>query len=137
MASKPVMTAVETRLAANWTHTPIRTQNAADGSVPSDGNAFLFVDYPVAVEDQASIGSPGANLWRETGGFRIAIAIPIGAGIDPWAARIDTLRGVFRGKVFDGVRTYQASPPIEDGETDDGAFYVLSFAVAYDYDLIG
>lgn len=131
------MTAVETRLAANWAHTPIRTPNASDGDVPDDNSAFLYVEYPVASEDQKSIGSPGSNLWREEGGFRVVLAIPAGIGLSNWITRLDTLRGVFRGKEFDGVRTYNADPSIQDGSTDDGAYFVISFAVAYDFDIIG
>jgi hypothetical protein len=136
MASTAVMAAVEARLAAVWTYTPIYTPNSGR-LVPDDNSAFLAVEYPAATEEQISIGAPGANTWREEGGFRLALAIPAGVGLGAWPERVDELRAAFRGAEFGGVRTYQASPPAEDGETDNGAYYVLSIAVAYEFDIIG
>lgn len=135
MASAAVMTAVEARLAANWTHTPIVSPNQADQVPPADGTAFLAVQYPVSEETQASIGSPGANVWREEGAFRFVLHLPRGTGLGEWPSRLDALRAAFRGKVFDGVRTYGTNPPGEDGIR--GAYELHSFSVAYEFDLIG
>jgi len=136
MASAAVVTAVETRLAANWATCPIRTINE-DATPPADGGAFLVVQYPVANEEQMSIGSPGANVWREEGAFRIVIHGERGQGKDTYLGWADTLRALFRGKTFDGVQCFEASPATEDQTNEDGNYYKLSFAVAYDYDLIG
>lgn len=137
MASAAVMAAVDAKIAANWPHCPIRALNAADGAVPADRGAFLVVQYPVAAEDQASIGAPGSNLWREEGAFRVALAVPRGKGLGAWPGRLDALRAALRGQVFDGVRTYNADPPVIDDGSDRGAFVLLSFAVAYEFDVFG
>lgn len=139
MASAAVRSAVEARLAANWAHTPIRAPNPSLAGVPADGSAFVSVQYPLANEEQMTIGAPGANIWRETGAFRVVLAVPAATdlAVALWPARLDALRAAFRGKVFDGVRTYEASPPIVDGATDDGAYALLSFAVVYDHDITG
>ena len=137
MASTAVMAAIEERLVTSWAHTPIRTPNPASGSVPDDGSAFLMVSYPVADEEQMSIGSPGSNVWREGGAVRFVLAIPAGTGLGEWPARLDELRAAFRGQAFGGLRTYAATPPINDGRTDDDSYHLVSFAVAYDHDLLG
>lgn len=138
MASAAVMTAIESAVAANWTHTPIVAPNGG-GSVPDDGSAYLIIQYPVAVERMISIGSPGSNVWREEGGVRIVLNIQAGTGLGSWPARIDALRAALRGKTFaDGaITTWEASPTASDDRNDDGAYYVMSFAVAYQADLIG
>lgn len=47
MASKAVVDAVEARLAANWSATPIIGINLK-GEPPADGSPFLTVQYPVS-----------------------------------------------------------------------------------------
>jgi hypothetical protein len=136
MASKLVMDAVEARLAANWTNTPIDLPNLT-GAVPAAGTPFLALEYPVANEEQISVGSPGANVFRESGAFRITLSIPIGAGrVDPvtgqdYVGWLDALRAIFRGQTFAGVKTWAPSPVTINDKSDDGAFFVLSFAVPY------
>jgi hypothetical protein len=142
VASLAVMTAVESLIAASWPHTPIKALNYV-GTVPDDGSAFLTVTYPVATETLISVGAPGANIYREEGAFRVALAIPIGHGVNaaaaPWAQRIDTLRAALRGKLFGGGAgvTWEASPPIVNDENDSGAYFELSFAVPYRFDVAG
>lgn len=136
MASAAVMTAVATKVAANWAHTPIIGPNL-EGAVPVDGSAYLAITYPMANEDMKSQGAPGANVWREWGAFRIVLAVPIGIGLDVWAPRIDTLRTALRGKVFDGITTFEATPPVVGDETDDGAYFEVSTSVAYKFDVFG
>ena len=140
MASSAVMTAFETRLAANWSHTPIVTPNTK-GAVPADGSEFLLIEYPVATEEMKSVGAPGSNIYREEGGAYIVLCVPTGIGLNPaatpWASRIDTLRAAFRGKNFDGVVTFEVSPPYNDDQSDRGAYTELSFSVAYWFDITG
>jgi hypothetical protein len=142
MASLAVMTAIEALIAANWTHTPVKALNDV-GKVPDDGSAFLIVTYPVATETLISVGAPGANIYREEGAFRVSLAIPIGHGVNaaaaPWAQRIDTLRAALRGQLLAGGAgvTWEASPPVVNNENDDGAYFMLSFAVPYRFDVAG
>jgi hypothetical protein len=142
MASLTVMTAIEALIAANWTHTPIQALNNI-GKVPDDGSAFLVVTYPIATETLISVGAPGSNIYREEGACRVALAVPIGHGVNPaaapWAQRVDALRAALRGQLFAegaGV-TWEASPPVVNNENDDGAYFELSFAVPYRFDVAG
>ncbi len=142
MASAAVMTAVGTLIAANWTYTPILGLNDK-GSVPEDNSAYLEVQYPVGGEDMASIGAPGANLWRTPGGIRVVLCVPIGQGINepaaPWITRLDALRAALRGQTLGGgfIILWGAGPVNTNDDSDDGAYFVLSFAVEYQADVIG
>lgn len=142
MASYAVVEAFKTMIEAAWPHTPIEWPNEK-GAVPGDNAAFLTVTFPVAKEDQASTGAPGANLYREEGAAHICLAIPLGIGINPddapWAVRIDALRAALRGQTFAGSAgvTWAASPPFANKDSDRGAFFEMSFAVPYRYDVLG
>jgi hypothetical protein len=139
MASKAVMDAVEARLATVWPHTLIATPNTSTGA-PADGGAFLSVQYPVASEEQMSIGSPGANVYREEGVARFIVHVPTGEGRSGWDEKIDDLRADFRGKILDAsgsIRTFEASPPIANDENDEGNYYAMSFGVRYSADIHG
>ena len=137
MASAPVMAAVRDHLAAVWSHTPIRLPNDAAGTPPADGSAILELEFPVGDEEQASIGSPGGDIWRETGAARFILWLPVGAGTEGWDDRLDDLRRAFRGKQLGEVRMHSATPPIPFGPDDTGAFNLFSFSVAYEFDLVG
>ena len=134
MASLDVMTAVNTLLAANWTHTPIVYPNE-QSSVPSDGSAFLVVEYPVASEDQAAIGPAGVRLFRETGAIVLTLCAPTGLGINPvaspYAAWLDALRIVFRGISSPPLQTLAVDPIHFDEASERGAYCEMSISIAY------
>lgn len=142
MASYAVVDAFTIMIEAAWPHSPIMGLNDSC-KVPSDNSAFLTVTFPVATEEQASVGAPGANIYREEGAAHVCLAIPIGLGINPpespWAQRIDVLRAALRGRTFAegaGV-TWEASPPVVNEQSDRGAYFEMSFAVPYRYDVAG
>jgi len=136
MASQAVVAAVNTRLEAAWTTLPVIGPNL-QGEPPADGSAFLTVQYPVASEQQKSIGAPAANVWREEGAIRFVLAIERGQGVDQGLQWADALRALFRGKQFSGVTTYAPSPPVIDDSNDDGLYWKLTFVVSYYFDIIG
>lgn len=139
MARLAVISAVEARLAANWTLCPIIGGLSTDDRPPSIDGAvapFLAVQYPVANSEQLTFGAPGANFWREEGAIRLVIHVgrQDGATGLAWA---DQLAALFRGKDFDGVQTFAPSSPAIDDRNDDGLYLQLSFAVPYHFDFIG
>src|ERR1700736_428413 len=113
MAGKVVVDAVAARLAANWTTTPI-VDDDAGGQAPWDGSPYVTVEYPVALENQITVGAPGNNVFRESGAFRIKLVCQTGTGLSQPLLWIDQLRAIFRGKQFSGVTTYAPSPGIVD-----------------------
>jgi len=136
MALSAVSAAIEARLADNWTRCPVRGLNALDAEPPADNSAFIEVQYPVATSDQISMGAPGANVWRDEGAFRILLTIESGSGVTQALAWVDELAALFRGKVFDGVRTFAPTQPVLDDRNDAGGWFTLSFAVPYEHDII-
>ncbi len=138
MAQQAVMAAVEQRLSALWTNCPVDTAN--QGGLPPAA-PFLDVQYPVANEQQISIGSPGAQLFRETGAIRFVLSIQPGSGAD-WAVTwMDQLRALFRAKQFAAtgqptVNTWAPAPVILDDRNTVGGFWQLSFSVPYYFDFI-
>lgn len=139
MASKVVMDAVEARLATAWAaivSTSVVGINIG-GVPPADGSPFLTIEYPVANEEQISIGSPGSNVFRETGAFRIILSVPTGSGRDPYAGYLDSLRAAFRGQSFGGVNCWAPSPMATNDRSENGAYFEMSFAVPYYTDIFG
>jgi len=136
MASVTVMSAVLSRVTSNWTYTPIVAINST-AAVPTDNSAFLEILYPVTTETQMSFGSTGNNAHEEMGAFRIGLYVPVGIGIDPsatpWSTRIDTLMAQFRGVRFSNIDCLGMVGPTAADDSDDGAYYEISFAVSYRY----
>lgn len=136
MASKLVVDAVENRLAAMWSHTPVIGLNTV-GETPADGTSFLTVQYPVATEEPASVGSPGSNVFREEGGFWLVLSVPRGQGLGVPMTWIDELRAMFRAKQFGGVNCVGASPAYQDDNIENGAYVRLSSVITYYADILG
>lgn len=113
MAGKVVVDAVAARLAANWTATAI-VDDDAGMLPPADGSAYVTLEFPISVENQITVGSPGNNVFRESGAFRIKLVCQIGTGISQPLAWIDQIRAIFRGKQFGGVTTFAPSPGVID-----------------------
>lgn len=135
MASLAVMNAVEARLRAGWSRALIVSEANTEGAQPLDGGPYLTVTYPVADETQISVGAPGSNTYREEGAIRFVLSVPFGTGLLQWAAWINELRDLFRGKVFDGIVTWEAPPFAVNDDTENGTRFELSFAVPYRYDI--
>lgn len=133
MASKPVVDAVEARLAANWTTTPIIGVNTL-GEPPADGSAFLTVQYPVANESHIGMAGVGNRTFREDGAFRLVLSVPRGVGRALGLTWCETLRSLFRVQQFSGVTARIPSPPVENDSNDKGKYWVLSFVVTYWFD---
>ena len=136
MASLAVMTAVAARVAANWTYTTIIDPNET-AAVPTDNAAFLEILYPITTEEPISFGSTANNAHEELGAFRICLYIPIGTEINPaatpWMTRIETLMALFRGIRFSSIDCIGFVGPTIWDDSDDGAYFEISFAVSYRY----
>lgn len=142
MALQAVIDAVSARLGSPWVSadsTSLQVLGPNDLSqVPTDGTPFLTIQYPLSIPaDQKSIGSPGNNLWRESGAIRFVISSTANQGVQQannWCGEIATL---FRGKQFDGVNTWGPSSPLMDNSNSNGNYFLLTFAVPYYFDFFG
>lgn len=136
MAKIEVVQAVEQRLEALWTHTPVFDENV-QGSTPADGSAFLQVQFPYSTTERITFGAPGANVYREEGAFRLLVQVERGTGGNQgrtWAAALEAM---FLGKHFGGVETFAPQTASSDDSNEDGQFWTLSVAVPYRYDFLG
>jgi hypothetical protein len=134
MAGKVVIDAVTARLKANWTLCAI-VEDDTTGQGTGDGSPYVTLEFPVAVENQITIGSPGNNVFRESGAFRIKLVSPTGTGLSQPTDWIDQLRAIFRGKQFGGVTTYAPSPGVEDNSNYAAGKFIISSSVPYYVDL--
>lgn len=165
MSSLAVMNIVTSRVAANWTWTPIYQPNFTS-AVPSDNTAFLEVLFPLSTEQMYSFGATGSNYHEELGAFRISLHIPVGLGYDqndvskglglrwgdnndldwspndyldwdnwpytnPWQGRIEVLMSQFRAVRVNDVEFIGFVGPYIRDDSDDGAYYEISFSVSY------
>lgn len=131
MASAAVIAAVKARQQAGWTTAPVVYPNEKY-QLPSDPVPFVEVDFPIAGSDQASLGAPGANKFRDLGTIRFIISTRDDEGTDRATQYANELAALFRAKVFDGVITYAPSPPIYLGA--DGNYGSWSISIPYKYD---
>ena len=135
MAGKVVVDAVTARLKANWTLCAI-VDDDTTGQGTGDGSPYVTLEFPVAIENQITIGAPGNNVFRESGAFRIKLISPTGSGLSQPTDWLDQLRALFRGKQFSGVTTYAPSPSAIDNSNYLAGKFVLSSAVPYYLDFL-
>lgn len=136
MASVAVMAAVEARVATYWTASDVFTPNTV-GETPVDGTPFLSVQYPVANNEQISVGSPGAEVFREEGGIRFVFSIPRGQGISYYQSLLEALMDHFRAKQFSSVTTFAPSAAFTDDSSDVGNYWLLTSVVPYQLNILG
>lgn len=133
MASKSVIDAVENRLAVNWTATPFLKPNSQDRP-PTDGSAYLAVQFPTARETFIGMASVGNRTFREDGTVRFVLALPRALGESDGSANIETLRDLFRAQTISGVVFEEAYPAVTDDRSNRGNYWVMAFVVPYYFD---
>ncbi len=129
MAHKNVENAVEARLRAGFTRAPILTENQ-ESETPGDGSAFVELQFPVSDAERWAMGS---RVYRETGGFRIVISLPVNSGIQlmrDWGEEIGAL---FCDAKFDGVVCQVPSDPFTDQRRTEGSYFQGSVVCPYTY----
>lgn len=140
MASSTVVASLTARAKAAWASIHPAGDCIEPNTLAADPDPMqvsLIITFPVATEEQKSIGAPGANVWRETGVMRLVVQVPAGQALDPWLGYLDTLRATFRGTEQDGVTCFEASPAAIDAGADGETSFFLSTAIAYRHDIIG
>jgi hypothetical protein len=134
MADAVVVAAVKAHL-ATWSRfaaTVIDYPNEVF-TTPGDGSTFVQVDFPVATSDQASLGAPGANKFRDLGTIRFIVNMQTGSGVDLANTYSGEIADLFRAKVLtSNVITYAPTPPVYLGV--DGNYAAWSVSVPYKYD---
>ena len=134
MAQQAVVDAVTARLSANWNTTQVFQPNDKNGDTPGDGSAFVSVQFPTATETFIAMAAVGSRTMRETGTIRLVVAVPRGTGLDLGLQYCGTLAALFRLQTFSGVVCFEASPPFDNDSGDNGAYWVLSTSISYQFD---
>jgi|SRR5215207_152492 len=133
MASRHVEEAVEAYLTANWATSPVIVENA-EGEAPQDGSPFLRLQFPLSNTNRWPINS---RSYRESGGFRLVIAVERGAGTTKIRQWGETLAALFRDREFGGIETQAPSEPFTDDLSDEGNYFVGTMIVPYTYNFEG
>lgn len=133
MASKAVEDAVESYLTVNWTNCPVLTENR-DAETPADGSPFIMLEFPLSDVRRLTVGD---RNYRETGGFRIVIAVERGTGtqtIRQWGAQLAAL---FRDRKLGEVNCRIPTEVFTDETSDEGNYFRGSMICEYDYGFNG
>lgn len=136
MARQSVCDAVEAYLAAHWSEAEIFGENS-EGSTPTDGSPFVVVQYPYVTSRQISVGTPGNNVWRDEGAFRIVIHVERGVGTKVGREWADQIAALFRGKDLGVLRTWAPTAAVTDNRNPAETYYILSFSCPYSHDYFG
>lgn len=136
MSSVEAFDAIEQRLRANWTQTPLVFENEpwppADMPVP-----FVFVEIFGDFYNQASIGGgddPSANLNREGGQLLAHVLTPSGTGTRDARIFAKAIVALFRGHEIAGVEFLNASIGSSDPGKEDGQYFRMTASIAWQRD---
>lgn len=107
--------------------------------VPDASAGYFDLEFPGGVEEQASFGSPGANLFKEFGQVTLRAVTPLGQGTTDAENFSEIMRAEFRnariplGSQFIRVT---AVMPMGGGFTE-GGLWAEATAIGYQLDRIG
>lgn len=126
--------AFKARIAANFTTIPTIGIPPERTEPPSDGSAFIVIQYPVVNGEKPVLG----RRFFEEGAARIVFNIPRGpAEYDAQQTWIPTVASLFRDRRDElnvsGLQTFTPDGPITNDTNDDGNFVSYSLIVPYRY----
>lgn len=135
MASKAVHDAVIALIEGAWGNTTPIIKPNQEGETPTDGGAFLTIQFPVATEEHIGMAAVGNRTFRENGAIRLVLSTPRGEGIDQALTRIETLRNALRANdSVPHLKLLFPSPAFLDDGNDSGSYFVLSSVCEYYFD---
>ncbi len=128
MAHKQVEEAVEAKLATDWSHCPVITENGK-ATAPKDGSDYLVLQFPAADARRMAVNK---RLYREEGAFRLVLHVRAGSGLARLRDLTEELAALFSDRKFAGVTSLVPAPPYSS-ERPDGAYFWASIAVPYTF----
>lgn len=138
--------AIEARLTANWTVTPIAFENAASDPVVYDGDSvpqpWVFCEIETDQAGIRGVGRPGSHVVLETGAVRVTVFVPVGTERATAQQHAEAIGEIFRVKQFYDadpgacVRTW--TPTVSRGrraETDNpvGSWWAVTVTIPYEF----
>lgn len=144
MASKYVRDVVWAYLQANWVQTRIVEVDNLFNTLEVSGDPlreWTTMADGQAIENQASLGAPGNQRWREEGSISFISFVPSGSGTNRARELAEALRDLFREKQLDdgaggpGIVFRQVDPPDtvlpSAVQASSGAWFGYSVDAAY------
>lgn len=147
------LAAIEARMAANWTATPVvyANEDENDEGKIVDGEPWVFFD-PVETEARiAQFGHKGSNQWRNYGQIWAHVFVPRHTHRALARQYARQIGDIFRGQGFGDLSTgalVQCMAPVIDGTPvtdsggrtladDSGQWWRVSVMIEFRYDYIG
>ena len=95
---------------------------------------FMLLEFPGGLGEQASLGAPGNNWWKEIGTFNLHMYYPAGDTADAARDALKSAATIFRG-VSENSIIYRAPFPPQPGlkGTLSGNWLSLSMPIPYEY----
>lgn len=108
MSSKVAYDSITGFMTANWSATPIVDIENTAPALPDE--PFIAMMFPFAIEEQASVGAPGNNVFREFGNFQVLVFVESGVGMDTLLTLGEQVRNLLRGQRIDDVQIDAVNP---------------------------
>jgi hypothetical protein len=103
------------------------------GDNPDAATGFIALEFFGGAEEQITTGSPGNNIFRESGQVTIRVYASLGQARDTAEAAAEALRNLFRADRFSAgsrvVRVLDTSPM--GGGQDEAGMWAESVALGY------
>lgn len=141
MASYDAATEIKTRLSAQWAlvnpTVPVYDWEDTNALIGATLDPYMVLEFPGGTGQQASIGDPGNNWWKEIGTFQLHCYYPVGNSADTARQYLKDAAAIFRGVSENGI-IYRAPFPPSPGRKDsiDGNWLSLSMSVPYEYRIL-
>lgn len=133
MSGFAAFASLEDYIRSYWQATPVVFEN--EGFPLSDEpSAFVFVEIFGDFLSQESFGTPGDNLWRETGEIRGHILVPNGTGSRQARQLASEFVGLFQEIEVEGVRFRDMSVGAGDPGEGDGNYWRMTTSVSWERD---
>ena len=97
---------------------------------PPAPQPFVWVD--IASLGSALIGLSSDSLGRQDGYLRCHIMVPYGQGLDQAYALASQISALFRAvSPLPGLQFFQPTAPEPGAQSDDGAYFGISFSISF------
>lgn len=134
--------AIEDRLRAQWSDTPIAVQNGKDfPKADADGTLkpWVYLEIEGAGSTQRGVGAPGNQLWVDDGLIAVHVFVPVGKGAAKARQIASAVGEIYRAaRFYDDVEGYFVrtfAPHVDGGGSgdDDGLWWRVSVSVPFEF----
>jgi hypothetical protein len=134
--------AIEARLRAQWTTTPIAVENGKEVKKVDqnkDPSAWVYLEIADAGSTQVGIGAPGNQLWVYDGLIHVHVFVPVGSGTSLPRRYADQIGDIYRAARFyaeaPGFEVRCGAPRTGDAGSgsDDGLWYRVTASIPFEY----